>query len=183
MLRALLYAAAAGIATICHIAAADDCTWTSSSGYKYDLTPLRREQKHSHYTYVTKHKTFKYYLNVCDIVHNAPYPCSNTEGFMRSPALQADLSKCHSIGSLKSVEWNMIDDDFPEKGVEITYGGGEACSDGVARMVKYHFICAPGFSAAEPPLLVAEKEGMDAITTSLGLQGMHAHHHGPDFSG
>ena len=134
------------------------CSWTSPSGYRFDLSPLRRAKEHSHYTFETRDKKYKYFLNVCDHVHSAPYPCSNTEdGFIRGPAYQSYGSTCKSLGSLDSVQWSLIDDNVPGKGIELTYGEGEACNHGPKRMVKYHFICAPGFDTLEPPLLVYEK--------------------------
>jgi len=63
---------------------------------------------------------------------------------------------CYSLGETKQHTWSLMDETRPRKGIELTYRGGSMCGN-VQREIRYHFVCAHGFSKEESvPLFVQE---------------------------
>jgi len=63
---------------------------------------------------------------------------------------------CFRLGSLAKTSWSLIDANEPEKGVEVTYAGGEKCSAARDREIRFHFICADGYAKDSPPMFAFE---------------------------
>lgn len=128
------------------------CSWTAPSGDIYDLSGLR----HSDYWKVSDQQgNYDYYLNLCQDA-KMPKAC-NKPNMPASPAYQVEKRKwkhmCKELASLGKRTWNLLDPKDPQKGVELTYGGGQKCGKR-PREIRYHFICAPHFDSG--PLQVFE---------------------------
>jgi len=113
--------------------------------------------------------TFTYKMSLCANINLAGLPSDCAKSTGTNPpepgtAFQVatsvtDVTGCFRLGQLNAAEWSLIDDDDPEKGVELAYKGGEMCSNERAREIRYHFICADGFPKDSPPLFAFETSG------------------------
>mmetsp|Transcript_6728 Transcript_6728/g.10298 ORF Transcript_6728/g.10298 Transcript_6728/m.10298 type:complete len:289 (-) Transcript_6728:205-1071(-) len=131
---------------------ASSCTWTAPTGHTYDLSGLKKDD---HWMIEDGKKRFKYYLNVCADA-KPPKECE-TQHVVESAGYQVEARSwrhlCKSIGRKTAQTFNLLDPKDPQKGVEVTYGGGAKCG-GTDREVRLHLICSPHFDAG--PLQIFE---------------------------
>ena len=95
-------------------------------------------------------------MAVCQNAKHVPAKCEHIKDTHPSPAYQVASGWCFYLGDLKQAVWNQLSPHNPKLGVELTYKGGQPCSDGRPREIRYHFVCAPHWSADEHPLIVHE---------------------------
>ena len=92
-----------------------------------------------------------YYFNICADANDVPEACVYLEKAVRAPVYQvSNESDCFWLGQLKSMEWELIDENEPAAGVELYYFDGEQCSGGVARDVRVQFFCDPDAGVGKP---------------------------------
>jgi len=147
------------------------CDYMDSKHSAYfDLSSLRGTM----FSIDDLHGTFTYKLSLCQNVDLQPLPaCAKSTSLPtaaptdvtppdQGPAYQlatdsaGSVAGCFRLGTLAKSSWSLIDDDDPEKGVELTYGGGERCSGTRDREIRFHFICADGFPKDSPPMFAFE---------------------------
>jgi len=134
------------------VAAATSCTWTAPTGDTFDLSGLTKDD---YWMVQDAQLNFRYYLNVCK---NAAPPKECTDGKEPpSPTYQVEAKSwkhlCKALSTLHVQTWNLLDPKDPQKGVEMTYGGGMKCGK-TPREIRFHFICSPHFD--EGPLQIFE---------------------------
>jgi hypothetical protein len=93
----------------------------------------------------------RYYFNVCSDASQVPEACVSLQKAIQAPVYQVtNQSDCFWLGQLKSMEWELIDDQEPAAGVELYYFDGEQCRDGVARDVRIQLFCDPEAGVGKP---------------------------------
>jgi len=147
----------------------NSCDYMSAGGAYYDFSNLRGKL----FSIEDLHGTFTYKFSLCANVDLVSFPaCLKSAPGAPSldlippeqgPAFQLSTDKdsgvvlgCFRLGTLGKSSWSLIDPDDEEKGVELTYGGGERCSGTREREIRFHFICADGFPKDSPPMFAFE---------------------------
>jgi len=150
------------------------CDFMQGGAY-YDMSSLRGTL----FSIDDLHGTFNYKISLCANVDLQAFPAcakSASDGLAtasagapvvpplpdQGPAFQlatdssGAVAGCFRLGTLSKASWSLIDDSDPEKGVELTYAGGERCSGTRDREIRFHFICADGYPKESGPMFAFE---------------------------
>ena len=128
------------------------CIWTSAGGLSFDLSPLMRTGSDEDYSVNIAHSNFAMLVNLCANTLRVPHRCTGRSNTRASVGFQWDTSNdnsCWELGSLETIQWSLLDERLPRKGVELMFTGGTPCSVG-ARMVHFHMICAESVGSEGP---------------------------------
>mmetsp|Transcript_21421 Transcript_21421/g.31021 ORF Transcript_21421/g.31021 Transcript_21421/m.31021 type:complete len:303 (+) Transcript_21421:130-1038(+) len=137
------------------------CEWKSLTGLHFDLKPLiRKEGQKSYYIKdgdipctPEEEPTYSYLWNFCSSVTAESMPSSDvcdptTEKGAVIQFLDRtndDYKECHVIGRYDSskddLDYNLLDERNPTKGVSMTYPLGEMCPNGAFRSATIDVVC------------------------------------------
>jgi hypothetical protein len=118
-----------------------NCEHTFDDGTTYDLRALTRTAGRPDYIGKDKRGDM-YFMNVCNNVQEIPKECKALMKGVKSPAYHVrNDSFCHWLGVEGSHQWDFIEPQSPNVGVQLTYTHGEICDKGVNRKVKMQFFC------------------------------------------
>lgn len=128
------------------------CSWTDPrSGSHWDLTKLVARQHyqfrgligahdslHTSTSYTGYHyEDYTYFLNLCRPVSGLGF--SECHGKPSAGVYQIERGNtphCFALGSTDSIKWGLSSADDPEKGVTLTYEGGEMCHKRMEKQVE-----------------------------------------------
>ena len=138
------------------------CVFTSPDGWVYDLSPLTKPEGVDDYTVNFEKQKFTLTLNMCANVDKMKLPesCKAQSAIhgKPSPVFQTNQpgKSCYYLGDLDKMGWYVMDVAKPQKGVVLTYNGGQPCGGRGQRSVSYHMVCANNFLSSEPPAFAYE---------------------------
>jgi hypothetical protein len=133
-------------------------------GATFDLSPLSLKEDMNYHvmdSVDSEERNFTYVFNVCANAGRLPDPaCSRPDGLL-VPAYQLSMDgKCKRLSNdAKEANWDLIDDDNPSMGIQLTYVGGEHCHRAdTDRSLTLQFVCADvlGFATQTDERVVEE---------------------------
>mmetsp|Transcript_21625 Transcript_21625/g.54328 ORF Transcript_21625/g.54328 Transcript_21625/m.54328 type:complete len:264 (-) Transcript_21625:41-832(-) len=126
------------------------CSHTFPNGQTFDLSGLRRPYGQRDW-YADDRNGNMYYFNVCGDANEVPEACVDLQKSVQAPVFEVtNESDCFWLGQLRSMEWELIDENEPAAGIELYYFDGEQCGGGRARDVRIQFFCDPDAGVGKP---------------------------------
>eukprot|EP00045_Choanoeca_perplexa_P017875 m.269550 g.269550 ORF g.269550 m.269550 type:complete len:2501 (+) comp17662_c0_seq1:233-7735(+) len=127
---------------VCPVVVDQECVVVDSDGYQHDLSVLKRFHGESNWQVKDeKNNDFDWYINVCHSLALAPH----VKGCGNAAACQIDShGVAHSLGNPSAP---FINSDGK---IQLSYTGGEPCSNGKTRSVDIIFTCQEDSKSAQP---------------------------------